>query len=252
VLIPVGLAFFPGVSGVLQGEPHEFGDHVEHADADGGSDPRALAGVERGQDSRQGVEPGPHVGHRRARLGRCFRKAGDRAEATLGLDEEVVGPLLVVGSADAIPRDVDADGPGEARHDVGGGNAQTMGRSGCEILDHDVRLAQQTFKYLPGGLVLDIEGQRLLVPVEPYEVRRHAVDGVVVLAREVAADPVLYLDHPCAEVTEVPAAKRRRDGLLEGDHGQSGQWEGQGTAFRVMANLRRLPTPLLRLVRILY
>ena len=49
---PVGLAFLSGVPGVLQGEPHELGDDVEHADADGGADAGPLAGVQRGQHAR--------------------------------------------------------------------------------------------------------------------------------------------------------------------------------------------------------
>src|ERR1019366_4922488 len=53
----------------------------------------------------------------------------------------------------------------------------------------------------------------------------HAEYSVVVGAGEVPAYPVFHLDHPCAEITQVPAAERRGHRLFERDHRESSQWE---------------------------
>jgi hypothetical protein len=69
--------------------------------------------------------------------------------------------------------------------------------------------------------VLEVEGDRLLVPVGPREVGAEPVDDLVVAAGEVAAGPVLDLDDARAEVAEMTGADRRRDGLLNRDDGDA-------------------------------
>jgi hypothetical protein len=71
--------------------------------------------------------------------------------------------------------------------------------------------------------VLEVERDRLLVPVCPGEVRAQPVDHVVVPAGEVAADAVLHLDDARAQITEMARANRRRDRLLHGDDGDTCQ-----------------------------
>ena len=51
--------------------------------------------------------------------------------------------------------------------------------------------------------------------------RSGAVHDVVVSAGEIAAVDAFHLDHPRAEVREVAGGQRRRNGLLDGDYGES-------------------------------
>ena len=51
--------------------------------------------------------------------------------------------------------------------------------------------------------------------------RSGAVYDVVVASGEVAAVNAFHLDHPCAEIREVAGGQRRRNGLLDGDYGES-------------------------------
>ena len=46
-------------------------------------------------------------------------------------------------------------------------------------------------------------------------------DALVVAAGEVAGTGALDLDHPRAEVGQLPGAERRGDGVLEADHGDA-------------------------------
>ncbi|GAA3307441.1 hypothetical protein GCM10020295_66310 [Streptomyces cinereospinus] len=59
--------------------------------------------------------------------------------------------------------------------------------------------------------------------------RGEAAGGGVVAAREVAAVDPLHLDHPGAEVGELPGGEGGGDGLFDGDDGDARQ--GQGLLF---------------------
>ena len=66
----------------------------------------------------------------------------------------------------------------------------------------------------------EVEGEGLLAPVAPHEVRGETAGGGVVAAREVAAVDPLDLDDAGAEVGELPGGERRGDGLFDGDDGE--------------------------------
>ena len=56
----------------------------------------AAALDQRGEDGAVGVHAGGDVGDRAAGLGRLLGRAGDRQEAGLALDQQVVGLLVAV------------------------------------------------------------------------------------------------------------------------------------------------------------
>ena len=64
---------------------------------------------QRGQDAGVGVHAGGDVGDRVARLARLVGRAGDRQEAGLALDQQVVGLLVAVGAVVAVAGDVADD-----------------------------------------------------------------------------------------------------------------------------------------------
>ena len=90
------------------------------------------------------------------------------------------------------------------------------GGTGSEILDEHVGPRQDAQHEFPVVLVLDVDRQRLLAPVEPGEIGRLAVRGGVVGAGEVAVR-AFELDDPRPGIGEPAARQRRGDGLFEGD-----------------------------------
>ena len=81
--------------------------------------------------------------------------------------------------------------------------------------------------------LLEIEGERLLAPVEPDEIGREALDRGVVGAGEVAPAGPLDLDDFGAEIGQMPGAERSGNGLFEREHANSGQWRrGHGGSLR--------------------
>jgi hypothetical protein len=102
-----------------------------------------------------------------------------------------------------------------------GGEAEAVGRTGGEVLHEHVGPGHQAGERLPSEGVLEVERDRLLVPVRPREVRAQTVDDLVVAAGKVAAGPALDLDDAGTEVAQVPSADRRRDRLFNRDHGDA-------------------------------
>ena len=63
--------------------------------------------------------------------------------------------------------------------------------------------------------MLDVKAQTLLGAVGPHEVRGHAVDPLVVSAREVAGAGPLDLDHARAKVGELAGAEGGSDRMFQ-------------------------------------
>lgn len=101
--------------------------------------------------------------------------------------------------------------------------AEALDGAGGEVLDEDIGLGEQGVKDLLALRVLEVEGEALLVAIEPDEVARHSVDRRIVAAREIAGARPFDLDHPGPEVRELPRGERRRHGLLTADDGDSRQ-----------------------------
>ena len=150
--------------------------------------------------------------------------AGDREEAGLALDEQVVGLLVAVGAVGAVAGDVADDDLRLHRGQPVEPEAEAGGRAGRQVLHHDVGLVQhQPFQRLGAVGVLDVQRHALLGAVGPDEVRGQPADPGVVAAGEVAGAGTLDLDHAGAEVGELAGGERRGDGVLEGDDGEAGE-----------------------------
>src|SRR5688500_12763306 len=113
-------------------------------------------------------------------------------------------------AARAVPGEGYDDQRGAGRSQILGGETETFGRAGCEVLHEDVGTSHEATDDTASLVRLEVDGDRLLAPVEPDEVRSGAVDDVVVPAGEVTAVDALHLDHPGAEVGEVAGRQRRR------------------------------------------
>src|SRR6202171_207950 len=80
-------------------------------------------------------------------------------------------------------------------------------RAGPQVLDHDVRVTDELAEKLLSLGRLEVDRYRSLVPIEPDERRRFAIQKGSRVARAVAADGVLDLDHVGAEVGQLHRAK---------------------------------------------
>src|SRR5690606_5445550 len=187
-----------------------------------------------------GEHAGPEVAGRNADARRLLRRAGDRADAALGLHQHVVGLHPVVGRPGlAIAADVDRDQARIALAQALRAEARALRRTDREVLDPDVRLRQQPVQQGGVGRVLDVDGERLLAPVQPDEIGAEAVDIVVVIPGEVAVLP-LQLDHARARVGEPAAEEGSGHGLLERDDENAVESTGHAL-FRLSRSLAARP-----------
>jgi hypothetical protein len=100
-----------------------------------------------------------------------------------------------------------------------GGQAEPVGGAGREVLHEDVGAPQQPVQERDVVRILQVDLEGLLGPVEPHEVAGLPVHRLVVPPREVSGTRSLHLDHPGAEVGELPGGERRRHRLLDADDG---------------------------------
>ena len=70
-------------------------------------------------------------------------------------------------------------------------------------------------------VLLEVEGQAFLGTIGPDEMRGHATHALVIAAGEIAAARALDLDHPRAQISQLPRAERCGNGVLETDHGNA-------------------------------
>src|SRR4029077_7006689 len=131
--------------------------------------------------------------------------------------EEVVGFFLRIGTARSIAGDAAPDERGVPLTQCARAEAEAIGRAGRQVLHEDVRLLDQTLENRPGARMLHVEGDALLRAVGPHEVRREALDRVVIGTRRVARPRALDLDDACAKVGKLARGERPGDDLLERD-----------------------------------
>ncbi len=175
------------------------------------------------EDAAVGVHAGGDIGDRTAGLGHLVRPgaAGHRKEAALALDQQVVGLLLLVGTAFAVAGDIADDQSREALAQRLVGQAQARGGARREVLHQHVGAGQQLLQQRQRLGLLEIEAEALLGTIGPDEVRRQAVDPLVVTAGEIADAGAFDLDHPRAEIGQLAGAEGRGDGVLQADHGDA-------------------------------
>src|SRR5258706_8015474 len=104
--------------------------------------------------------------------------------------------------------------------------SESRSRAGRKVLDQHVRFLEQRLQHLLRLRMLDVKAQALLGAVSPHEVRGHAVDPLVVSAREVAGAGPLDLDHARAKVGELAGAEGRSGRMLQRDGRNAGQGAG--------------------------
>ncbi len=210
---------------VVERVAHPFDERFQHRDVDVPAATRGRALQQRGEDVRIGVHAGRDVGDRRSRFRRRLLGAGDRQEARLALDQQVVGLAVAVRAVVAVAGNVADDDRRLVRRQRRVREPEPRCRAGGQVLHDDIgALAHQTLQDGLALRMLDVERQALLRPVGPDEMRRQAGHALVVRAGEVARARPLDLDDARAEVGQLPRAERRGDRVLERDDGGAGEW----------------------------
>ena len=197
---------------------HPLGQRLEQGHLQRGAGAGPFPCVQCGQDRAERVHAARDVGDRDARLGRGILGAGDRQQAGLALDQEVVGPPVTERPVRCVARDVAHDQPLVAAPQDLRRQPHPGRRAGRQVLDEHVRAVDKSIQDRPARGVLEIQAQGLLAAVEPDEVAGQALDGGVVVPREVAWARPLDLDHPGAQVGQLTGGERRGDRLLHRDH----------------------------------
>ena len=187
-------------------EPREGAVEQRHLDAP------ALAALERREDGGRRVQTGKHVDERHADLVRlAVLGAGDRHQAALGLDDEVVAGAAGGLAPGAEPADRAVDDARVARADRVVAHAEPVGAAELEVLDHDVRASAQLERERPTLGIAEVEGAAALAAVDREVVRRLAAgERRAPRAGLVAALGPLDLDDVGAEVGEQHRAVRAR------------------------------------------
>ena len=183
----------------------------------------APAVDQRGQDGGVGVQAGSDIGNRDSHFGGSVGAAGEAHYAGLRLHQHVVGFLLAVGAVGSVARDA---APDEARVGLAKllvPQAQPLDCAGHQVVEEDVGARHQAGEYVEVARLFEVEHDAALAPVEPGEVGRHAVEGAVIAARQVAAIRTFHFDHVRAHIGKLPRAEGRGHGLLQRHYPNAGQ-----------------------------
>ena len=202
-----------------QGHGHPVRHRVEERGLDSSAGAGEAALDQGFEDGRVRVDAGGEVADGHADPAGLRRRTGDRGDAALSLDEQVVGAHRSVGAVLAVARDVAGDQSRMALPKVLRSEAGAPGRTRSEVLNEHVRAFDHPFEQGAVLRVLDVENDGLLAPVQPGEVGRDAARSVVA-AGEVAA-VAFDLDHPGARIRQPAGRQRRRDRLLDGHDEQT-------------------------------
>src|SRR6516164_8961295 len=112
--------------------------------------------------------------------------------------------------------------------------AELLHRAWAKVLDERIRLVEQPLEGLAAVGRFEVEGDRLLAPVDRNEIGRFAVLERAVLPRVVALPRRLDLDHARSELGEQQGAVRTRK--------DAGQIDDRDTRERpVLRHGRRFP-----------
>src|SRR5262249_50138583 len=145
-----------------------------------------LAAIERGQDIAERIHTGGDVGNGDAHPGRSLWRTGHGEQASLALDQQVIGLLPPRWSLGPIAGDATGDQPGMACSKRLGAEAEALEGAGRQILDDDVCAGEEALEHWLGQGVFDVEGEALLPAIEPDKIARESMHDVIVPAREIA------------------------------------------------------------------
>jgi hypothetical protein len=188
-----------------------------------GAEAGAVPLVERRDHAVRAVHPGQQVRDRGADPLRVLGTgAGQRHQAGLALGDLVVPGPAALRSVVAETGDREDHQPRVAGLQRLDAEAEPVEHAGAEVLHQHVGPVDQAEQDVLVRLVLEVEGDRLLVAVAREEVRRLERLGVAHERRPPAAGVVpgagrLDLDHPGAEVPEHHPRVRAREGPREVD-----------------------------------
>ena len=200
--------------------------------------------VERGEHAVGAVHPGQQVGDGYADALRVVGTGpGERHQPGLALGDLVVAGTSALGSVVAEAGDREDDEARVAAHQLLDAEAEALEDAGAEVLHQHVGALDEADQDVLVGLVLEVEGDGLLVAVRAQEVRRLAGVGLADERRPPAAGVVaaagrLHLDHPGAEVAQHLGGVRPGEGAGQVDYEEVGQGSGHVQLHRQVVLVR--------------
>src|ERR1700730_4277598 len=121
---------------------------------------------------------------------RTVRTAGDRGEATLGLDQEIVGLAMGIGAVVAITADGAADQRRIVLAQAPQREAELVHRARLEVLNQHIRAGDQVFELLTALPGCEVDDHRILAAIEPDEITALALGRGIVAARNITLGPL--------------------------------------------------------------
>ncbi len=145
---------------------------VEHGDVDLCALSRLLACIERSGDAAEHEGAGNQIGHRRAHARRgAIREARRTHKAAHGLDDRVVGRIRLERTRVAKPGRRCVDQPGINLGEFSVREAQPVHCARSEILGQDIRAPYHVAKERAIVLLLQVEDDAFLSPIDKTEVK---------------------------------------------------------------------------------
>ncbi len=129
---------------------------------------------------------GRDIDHRYADPRRAFGAAGDRGQAALGLDQEIVGLAVGIGAFVAVAGNGAADQRRIILSKPLQREAELVHRAGLEVLQQDISARDQLFQRGAAFLGGEIDHHGILAAVEPDEIAALAFRRRIIAAGEIA------------------------------------------------------------------
>src|SRR5690606_25407114 len=192
--------------------------------------PGALPLVQGGQHPGDAVARREDVGDRQADLARRARRPRHAHDARLALHDRVVAGAAALRPVVPEPGDRQDDEAGVQLVQPPDREAEPVEDARPEVLHEHVGVPDQPLQGVPAVAGLQVEGDRLLVPVDRQVVGADALPPGERRAPAAGLVPagLLDLDHPRAEVGERHRGLRARHDAAEVDDHDAFERSGQG------------------------
>ena len=99
-------------------------------------------------------------------------------------------------------------------------------RARCQVLHQHIGGGDQLLEHRQRAGLLQVQRQAFLGAVDPHEMRRQAIDPLVIGPGKVAHARALHLDDPGPQVRQLAGAKRRGNRVFQGNNGDAVQRPG--------------------------
>ena len=208
---------------VLQvGHVHPVGHGVKQRNFDLATKPALGATDQRLKDGLVGRHTGGDIAYRNTDPRRAVLGAVDCRKPGLGLNEKVVGLLVLRRAFRTIAGDRAYNQPWIFAPEISDPKPQPFQRAGRQVLDEYIGLRKHAPQQGPIVLRFEIKAGRFLAAIDPDEVGARALDEIVISPREITFR-TLHLDHACPGISQLARCVGSSDSMLHRDNKDVGK-----------------------------